>query len=223
MGDISEFDLQLHESIEKATLFTVITQPTIVTQVVEAQNDGLKVETIRERISKGKEENGLNVYVGASIKLIKSAHFLAMSMGDSIEYLVELYVHEIIRLYGVPIDGQSKCTIQTLEDMLRAFVLDFKESWEKHLPLVEIAYNNSYQAGIEMAPLEALYGRPCKSAVCWAEVGDSPMLAPELVCKTIDKVAFIRKRLVMAQSHQKCYADRRRRLLSFEVKDIGSV
>ena len=55
-------------------------------------------------------------------------------------------------------DGQSKRTIQTLEDMLRACVLDLKGSWEKHLPLVEFAYNNSYQASIQMAPYEALYG-----------------------------------------------------------------
>ena len=57
--------------------------------------------------------------------------------------------------------GQSERTIQTLEDMLRASVLDFKGSWEEHLPLVEFAYNNNYQESIRMAPYEALYGRPC--------------------------------------------------------------
>ena len=60
-------------------------------------------------------------------------------------------------------DGQSERTIQVLEDMLRACVLDHKGSWEEHLPLVEFAYNNSYQASIQMAPYEALYGRPCRS------------------------------------------------------------
>ena len=58
-------------------------------------------------------------------------------------------------------DGQSERTIQTLEDMLRACVLDFNGSWEDHLALAEFAYNNSYQASIQMAPYEALYGRPC--------------------------------------------------------------
>ena len=58
-------------------------------------------------------------------------------------------------------DSQLERTIQTLEDMLRACVLDLKGSWEEHLPLVEFAYNNSYQASIQMAPYEALYGRPC--------------------------------------------------------------
>ena len=62
--------------------------------------------------------------------------------------------------------------IQVLEDMLRACVLDHKGSWEEHLPLVEFAYNNSYQASIRMAPYEALYGRPCRSPLCWTEVGE---------------------------------------------------
>ena len=64
-------------------------------------------------------------------------------------------------------DGQSERTIQVLEDMLRACVLDHKGRWEEHLPLVEFAYNNSYQARIQRAPYEALYGRPCRSPLCW--------------------------------------------------------
>ena len=64
-------------------------------------------------------------------------------------------------------DAQSKRTIQILEDMLRACVLDLKGSWDEHLPLVEFTYNNSYQASIQMAPYEGLYGRPCRSPICW--------------------------------------------------------
>ena len=63
-------------------------------------------------------------------------------------------------------DGQSERTIQVLEDMLRACILDFKGSWEEHFPLVEFAYNNNYQASIQMAPYEALYGRLCRSPIC---------------------------------------------------------
>ena len=69
-------------------------------------------------------------------------------------------------------DGQSKRTIQTLKDMLRACVLDFKESWVKYLPLAKFAYNNSYQASIGMAPYEALYGQKCRTPICWDEVGE---------------------------------------------------
>ncbi|GKF31779.1 putative reverse transcriptase domain-containing protein, partial [Tanacetum coccineum] len=74
--------------------------------------------------------------------------------------------------YHPQTDGQSERTIQTLEDMLRACVLDFGKGWERHLPLVEFSYNNSYHASIKAAPFEALYGRKCRSPICWAEVGD---------------------------------------------------
>ena len=88
-------------------------------------------------------------------------------------------------------DGQSERTIQVLEDMLRACVLDQKGSWEEHLPLVEFAYNNSYQASIQMAPYVALYGRPCKSPLCWTEVGESSITCPDLIRDTSEKVSLI--------------------------------
>ncbi|KAD5508003.1 hypothetical protein E3N88_15706 [Mikania micrantha] len=83
--------------------------------------------------------------------------------------------------YHPQTDGQSERTIQTLEDMLRACVVDFGNSWETHLPLVEFSYNNSYHTSIKAAPFEALYGRKCRSPICWAEVGDSQLTSPELV------------------------------------------
>ena len=97
-------------------------------------------------------------------------------------------------------DGQSERTIQVLEDMLRACVLDHKRNWEEHLPLVEFAYNNSYQASIQMALYEALYGRPCRSPLCWTEVGESSITGPDLIRDTSEKVSLIRQRLLTAQS-----------------------
>ena len=82
--------------------------------------------------------------------------------------------------------------------MLRACVLDLKGSWEEHLPLVEFTYNNSYQANIQMAPYEALYGRPCRSLACWTEVGERSITGPELISDTSVKLDLIRKRLLMA-------------------------
>ena len=84
--------------------------------------------------------------------------------------------------------------------MLRACVLDHKGSWEEHLPLVEFAYNNSYQASIQMAPYEALYGRPCLSLVCWTKVGGRSTIGPDLIRDTSEKVGLIRKSLLTAQS-----------------------
>ena len=107
--------------------------------------------------------------------------------------------------------------IQALEDMLRAFVLNHKGSWEEHLPLVEFAHNNSYQASIQMAPYEALYGRPCRSPICWTEVGESSITSPDLIRDTSKKVSLIRQRLLTARIWQKSYADVRRRPLEYEV------
>ncbi|TYK04692.1 putative DNA/RNA polymerases superfamily protein [Cucumis melo var. makuwa] len=78
-------------------------------------------------------------------------------------------------------DGQLERTIQTLEDMLRACVLQFKGSWDTQLPLMEFAYNNSYQSSIGMAPYEALYNRLCKTSVCWNDVGKRQLVGPKLV------------------------------------------
>ena len=103
--------------------------------------------------------------------------------------------------------------------MLQACVLDLKGSWDEHLPLVEFAYNNSYQKSIQMAPYEALYGRPCQSPICWTKVGESSITGPDLIRDTLEKVGLIQKRLLMAQSRQKSYADRRLRPLEFEAGD----
>ena len=126
------------------------------------------------------------------------------------EKLAELYIAEIVTRHGVPLsinfwkslqkslgsklklstayhpqtDGQSERTIQTLEDMLRACVIDFKGSWESHLPLIEFSYNNSYHASIQAAPYEALYGRKCRKhrkPLCWNEVGERQLAGPEIV------------------------------------------
>nr|GEX90955.1 putative reverse transcriptase domain-containing protein [Tanacetum cinerariifolium] len=77
--------------------------------------------------------------------------------------------------YHLEFDGQSERTIQTLEDMLRACVIDFGNGWERHLTLIKFSYNNSYHASIKASPFEALYGRKCQSPVCWAEVRDAQL------------------------------------------------
>ncbi|GKE09124.1 putative reverse transcriptase domain-containing protein [Tanacetum coccineum] len=122
--------------------------------------------------------------------------------------------------YHSQTDGQSKRTIQTLEDMLRACVIDFENSGDRHFPLVEFSYNNSYHASIKAAPYEALYGRKCRSTVCLGEVGDSQFTGPELIHDTTKKIVQIKNRLLTARSRQKSYADRRAKPLEFEVGDM---
>ncbi|GJY62649.1 putative reverse transcriptase domain-containing protein [Tanacetum coccineum] len=121
--------------------------------------------------------------------------------------------------YHPQTDGQSKRTIQTLEDMLRACVIDFGNSWVKHLPLVEFSYNNSYHASIKAAPFEALYGRKCRSPVCWAEVGEVQLTGPEIVQETTEKIIQVKQRMQAARDRQKSYADLKRKPMEFEVGD----
>nr|GEU95670.1 reverse transcriptase domain-containing protein [Tanacetum cinerariifolium] len=114
---------------------------------------------------------------------------------------------------------QSERTIQTLEDMLRAFVIDFRNGRVKHLPLVEFSYNNSYHASIKVAPFEALYGRKCRSPDCWAEVGEVQLTSPEIVQETTEKVILIKQRIQAARDRQKSYADSKRKPMEFQVGD----
>ena len=116
-------------------------------------------------------------------------------------------------------DEQADLTIVTLEDMLRACVIDYKGSWDDHLSFIEFAYNNSYHSSIQMAPYEALYGRRCRSLVGWFKVGEAALIGPDSVLYAMDKVQLIRYRLKTIQSLQKSYADVRRRELEFQVND----
>ncbi|GKE89733.1 putative reverse transcriptase domain-containing protein [Tanacetum coccineum] len=119
--------------------------------------------------------------------------------------------------YHPQIDGQSERTIQTLKDMLRSCVLDFRGSWDVHLPLVEFSYNNSYHSSLRCAPFEALYGRKCRSPIMWAKVGEGHFIGPELGQETTENISQIKDRLKVARDCQKSYADKRRKPLEFSV------
>ncbi|KAF3662284.1 Zinc ion binding, putative isoform 1 [Capsicum annuum] len=117
-------------------------------------------------------------------------------------------------------DGQAERTIQTLKDMLRAYALDFKGSWDEHLLLIEFAYNNSHYASIQMALFESLSGQRCRSPFGWFKVGEATLIGLDMVFEAMEKVQLIRERLKEAQSCQKSYVDVRRRDLEFEVDDL---
>ncbi|WVZ97356.1 hypothetical protein U9M48_042903, partial [Paspalum notatum var. saurae] len=118
---------------------------------------------------------------------------------------------------------QTSCQVervnQILEDMLRACALTYSTKWDECLPLVEFAYNNSYQKSLEMAPFEALYGRRCRTPLNWSEPGERVTFGLDLVTQAEEQVRFIHSNLKRAQSRQKSYSDRRRRLLVFEKDD----
>nr|GEY35254.1 putative reverse transcriptase domain-containing protein [Tanacetum cinerariifolium] len=163
-------------------------------------------------------------------RLTKSAIFMPMREIDPLDKLARMYLKESLQkalgtsldmstAYHIETDGQSERTIQTIKDMLRACVINFGNGWVKHLPLVEFSYNNSYHASIKAAPFEALYGRKCRSPMCWAEVGQVQLTGPKLVQETTERIIQIKQRIQTARDRQKSYADLKRKPMEFQVED----
>nr|GEY85111.1 putative reverse transcriptase domain-containing protein [Tanacetum cinerariifolium] len=164
-------------------------------------------------------------------RLTKSAIFVQMRETDPIEKLMRMYLKErslqkavgtsldMSIAYHLQTDGQSERTIQTLEDMLRACVIDFGKGWVNHLSLVEFSYNNSFHTGIKAASFEALYGRKCRSPFCWAEVGEVQLLGPEIVQETTKKIIQIKQRIQAARDRQKSYVELKCKPMEFQVRD----
>nr|GEV87875.1 putative reverse transcriptase domain-containing protein [Tanacetum cinerariifolium]GEX95781.1 putative reverse transcriptase domain-containing protein [Tanacetum cinerariifolium] len=185
--------------------------------------DPTKLEFIKDWASP-KSPTEIRQFLGLTDRLTKSAYFLPMRENESMDKLARLELQKALgtRLdmstaYHSQIDGQSERTIQTIKDMLRAFVIDFRNGWERHLPLIEFSYKNSYHANIKAAPFEALYGWKCRSPVCLAEVGDARLTGPELIHETTEKIVQIKQ--IIQAACQKSYADVRRKPLEFQVGD----
>ncbi|KAG8481219.1 hypothetical protein CXB51_025969 [Gossypium anomalum] len=130
--------------------------------------------------------------------------------------LAKLYVAEIVRLHGVAVSIISHRDPR----FTSRFWNKLHEAWEDYLPLAEFAYNNSYQASIQMAPYEALYGRRCRTPSCWTELGERQVLGPELIADTEEKVRIIRDRLREASDRQKSYADLKRKKIEYSMGDM---
>ncbi|GJV68828.1 putative reverse transcriptase domain-containing protein [Tanacetum coccineum] len=122
-------------------------------------------------------------------RLTKSAHFLPIRENDPLDKLARLYLNRIVARHV------------------------------KHLPLAEFSYNNSYHASIKAVPYEVLYGRKCRSPVCWAEVGEAQLTGPELIQETTEKIILIKQRMQAAQDRKKRYADRKQKPMESEVGD----
>jgi hypothetical protein len=116
--------------------------------------------------------------------------------------------------------GQTERTNQIPEDMLRACALDFGGSWDEHLPLAEFSYNNSYQSSLKAAPFEVLYGRKCRSQICWFEPGSNKDFEPYFIKEKQGIIDIIRDRLKIDQSRQKSYADQKRQTWEPKVGDM---
>nr|GEU97004.1 hypothetical protein [Tanacetum cinerariifolium] len=150
-------------------------------------------------------------------RLTKSACFLPMREDDTLEKLTRQYLKEVVSRHRVP--------VSIISDHDGIFTSHFWKSlnkalgWDKHLPLVEFSYNNSYHTSIKAAPFEALYGRKCRSPICWAEVGDRQLIGPEIIHETTEKIVQIKSHIQATRDHQKSYADVRQKPLEFQVGD----
>ncbi|GKA22959.1 putative reverse transcriptase domain-containing protein [Tanacetum coccineum] len=140
-------------------------------------NEEAHNEDIQRNLKFTSEDQVRGGLLGIIVNRLKSGSYRVKSVDfDLIKLSIVLQKAKQIQdfrptTYHPETDGQSERTIQTLKDMLRACVIDFGKGWERHLPLVEFSYNNSYHASIKAAPFEALYGRKCRSPICWAKVG----------------------------------------------------
>nr|GEZ02462.1 reverse transcriptase domain-containing protein [Tanacetum cinerariifolium] len=142
-----------------------------------------------------KTKNGYDTIWVIVDRLTKFAYFIPMRENDLMEKLMKLYMKEVVTRH------------------------DFGKSWDRHLPLVEFSYNNSYHSIIKAAPFEALYGRKCRLPVCWAEVGDTHLTGPEIIHETIEKIVQIKRMIQAARDRQKSYDDLKRKLMDFQVSD----
>ncbi|GAU34562.1 hypothetical protein TSUD_29080 [Trifolium subterraneum] len=162
-------------------------------------------------------------------RLTKSAHFIAIKIGTLVPKLAEIYVEQIIRLHGIPSsivsDRDPKFTSRFWESLQEALGTKSRlssayhpqtdgESWDSCLPLIEFTYNNSFHSSIGMAPFEALYGRRCRTPLCWYESGETVVLGPDIVQETTEKIRMIRGKMKASQSRQKRRALKSKKLTS---------
>nr|GEX42412.1 reverse transcriptase domain-containing protein [Tanacetum cinerariifolium] len=176
-----------------------------VTKLPRTSNGDDTIWVIVDRVTKSthfiptRETESMDTLTWLYIKEIISRHGVPISIiSNRDSHFTSRFWQSLQNALGTQLDMstayhpktnvQSERTIQTLEDMLRAYAIDFGKRWEKHLPLVEFSYNNSYHASIKAAPFEVLYGQKCRSPVYWAEVGDTQLTGPEIIYETTKKI-----------------------------------
>ena len=90
-------------------------------------------------------------------------------------------------------------------------MINYEGSWDRHIPLVEFVYNNNFRSSIGIASYEALYGRKCRTPLCWTELSEKKVIGPDFIQETEEKVKMIKQRLKVATDRQKSYADMKRK------------
>ncbi|GJV91435.1 putative reverse transcriptase domain-containing protein [Tanacetum coccineum] len=204
----SDFDSEIRYHLRKANVVAEV-----LSEASKVENTTAEMLHGLDQLMERKEDGGMYFIW---VPLIGNVRTLIMDEAHASRYLVhpgaDKTYYDLRDMYGghkalgtrldmsttyhPQTDGQSERTIQTLEDMLRA-----------------------YHLSIRCAPFEALYGRKFRSPILWAKIGESRLIGPELVQETTDKVVLIKEKLKAARDHQKSYVDNRHKLLEFEVED----
>ncbi|GKC95156.1 putative reverse transcriptase domain-containing protein [Tanacetum coccineum] len=190
---VSKCLICLRVKAEHQKLFGLLVQP----EIPQWKWDNITMDFVTKL---PRTQKGIDTIWVIVDRLIKSAHFLPMRETDPMDKLARLYLKEVVTRHGIPVpiiydqtDGQSERTIQTLEDMLRACVIDFGNGWEGHLPMIEFSYNN--------------------------KVGDAWLTGLELIHETTEKIVKIKNKIQAARDRQKSYANVRHKPLEFQVDD----
>ncbi|GJX38909.1 putative reverse transcriptase domain-containing protein [Tanacetum coccineum] len=161
--------------------------------------------------------------------LTKSAHFLPMKEDDSMDKLTRQYLKEVVSRHGVPVsiicDRDCKFASHFWRSLHKALGTRLDMSTTYH-PQTDVQSERTiqtlediYHTSIKASPFEALYGRKCRSPICWAKVGDSQLTGPEIIHETTEKIIQIKSRIQVARDRQKSYADVRQKPLEFQVGD----
>nr|GEW84369.1 putative reverse transcriptase domain, ribonuclease H-like domain, aspartic peptidase domain protein [Tanacetum cinerariifolium] len=184
--------------------------------------DGILADGASWSIDLPKSSQGYDTIWVIVDRLTKSVVFVPMRETDPMEKLARMYLKEVVVRHEIPVSiiYDQRENYQTLEDMMRACVIDFEKGWVNHLSLVEFSYNNSYHASFKAAPFKALYGRKFRSPIWWTEVGEAQLLGPELIQETTEKIIQIKQRMQAAPcDRQKSYADLQHKPVEFQIRD----
>ncbi|GKD52303.1 putative reverse transcriptase domain-containing protein [Tanacetum coccineum] len=143
-----------------------------------------------------------------------------------VEKLMRQYLKEVVSRHGLPVsiisDRDSSLYVLISEEIIErspGYSIGYEKGWDIHLLLIEFSYNNNYHTSIKAAPFEALYGRKCRSPICWAEVGDAQLTSPKIIRETTEKIIQIKHHLQASHDRQRSYTDKRRNPLEFQVRD----
>ncbi|XP_059627625.1 uncharacterized protein LOC132270465 [Cornus florida] len=222
LEDLTEMGLQCCDdniSYETVFLFSLVVQPTLVTRVIEAQRQDSNLAAIHQLILGGDTVKDWTLHTDGGLQFRGLLVVPTVCREDVLRefHTSRFTVHPV----GTKMYHNLKC--QYWWNGMKADVAQFVATIASST--VEMGMycygfcDRTSESSIEMAPFEALYGRPCRSPVCWTEVSEIAALGPDIVLETTEKIKLIRQRLLTTQSRQKSYADRQRRPLSFEVGD----